>query len=78
MSSSELVAFTIDLSTRKVVEMPQPQLEFESRLEPLEDGLAKVKNIQFQVLEQQQQLLDAVTALARHVVLLTLNLLVHL
>jgi hypothetical protein len=48
--------------------MPAPQPGLESRLESLEGGFADVKNQQIQVLDQQQLLLDAVTALARHVV----------
>jgi hypothetical protein len=69
MSFSELVALTTDLSAREVVgQVPSPPSGFASRLEAVEDGLKDVKTQQGQILDQQQQLLDAVTALARHVV----------
>jgi hypothetical protein len=69
MSFSELVALITDLSEREVVgQVPSPPPGFASRLEAVEDGLADIKNQQSQVLDQQQQLLDAVTALAHHVV----------
>jgi hypothetical protein len=69
MSFSELVALTTDLSAREVVgQVPSPPSGFASRLEAVEDGLNDVKTQQGQILDQRQQLLDAVTALARHVV----------
>jgi hypothetical protein len=69
MSFSELIALTTDLSVREVVgQVPAPPPRLASRLEAVEDGLEDVKNQHSQVLAQQQQLLDAVTALARHVV----------
>jgi hypothetical protein len=69
MPFSELVALSAALSAQDVVgEMPAPQPELDSRVEALEGGLADVKHQQVWVLEQQQQLLDAGTVLARHVV----------
>jgi hypothetical protein len=49
-------------------QVPSPPLGLASRLEAVKDGFADVKNQQSRVLAQQQQLLDAVTVLARHVV----------
>jgi hypothetical protein len=60
-------AFTA--GAREVVgQVPSTPSGFASRLEAVEDGLNDVKTQQGQILDQQQQLLDAVTALARHVV----------
>jgi hypothetical protein len=69
MPFSELVALSAAFSAQDVVgEIPEPQPGLHSRIEALEGGLADVKDQQVRVLEQKQQLLDAVTVLARHVV----------
>jgi hypothetical protein len=68
MSFSDLLALTADLSAQDVAEeMPAPQPGLGSCIEAREGGLAGINGQQARMLEQ-QHLLDAVTALAHHVV----------